>query len=138
MQENKIILKKLRFKNDNKNKSYNKIHKHFNNERKYFFKHSEMQKIKEDNNNDINYEAKEYNTKNNKDRLLQKKTERKKDEEDDYYTPTEKLFYEKRDIILQKRLEKLAETSYKEKYQKYNKALTKLPQHNDIPKIGPG
>ena len=40
MQENKIILKKLRFKNDNKNKSFTKIQKYFNNERKYFFKKS--------------------------------------------------------------------------------------------------
>ena len=138
MQENKIILKKLRFKNDNKNKSFTKIQKYFNNERKYFFKHSEMQKIKEDNSNEINLEKDEYNNNKNKEKLLQKKTERKKEDDNEYYTPAEKLFYEKRDIILQKKLEKLAQTSYKEKYQKYNKYLTRLPQHNDIPKIGPG
>ena len=67
---------------------------------------------------------------------MQRKKERKNEE--DYYTPAEKLFYEKRKIILQKKFEKLAQTSYKEKYKNYNKALTKLPQHNDIPKIGPG
>ena len=36
------------------------------------------------------------------------------------------------------KIQKMARTTFKEKYQQYYKALTKLPEHHDIPKVGPG
>ena len=130
MKVNNFIIGKLKFKNDNGNKNLDKIQKNYINEKSYFLNKSLPKKIIE---KTINHDTKKNKS---NDKFLQRKKERKNEE--DYYTPAEKLFYEKRKIILQKKFEKLAQTSYKEKYKNYNKALTKLPQHNDIPKIGPG
>ena len=53
-------------------------------------------------------------------------------------TPAERAFYQKKMKKLPEKIQKLAKTSFKEKYQQYYKALTKLPEHHDIPKVGPG
>lgn len=53
-------------------------------------------------------------------------------------TQAEKLFYEKKMKKLPDKIQKMARTTFKEKYQQYYKALTKLPEHHDIPKVGPG
>lgn len=53
-------------------------------------------------------------------------------------TPAEKLFEERRLKRLPEKIKKLTRTSFKEKYQTYYKSLTKLPEHHDIPKVGPG
>ena len=36
------------------------------------------------------------------------------------------------------RVEKKVQTSYKEKTEKFSQNLAKLPEHFDIPKVGPG
>lgn len=129
MKGSHFIHGKLKFKNDNNNKTFQEIQKKYLNEKRYYFNKSNQNKINEK-------EKKNIKIKINTEQFLQRKKERK--DEENYYTPAEKLFFEKRNIILQRKFEKLAQTSYKEKYKNYNKALTKLPQHNDIPKIGPG
>lgn len=53
-------------------------------------------------------------------------------------TPAERLFEEKRLKRLPEKIKKMTRTSFKEKYQTYYKSLTKLPEHHDIPKVGPG
>ena len=53
-------------------------------------------------------------------------------------TPAERAFYQKKMKKLPEKIQKMAKTSFKEKYQQYYKALTKLPEHHDIPKVGPG
>ena len=37
-------------------------------------------------------------------------------------------------LLIEKKLEK----THREKIQEYNQKLAKLPEHNDIPRVGPG
>ena len=53
-------------------------------------------------------------------------------------TAAEKLFYERKLKMMPQKIHLMARTSFKEKYQQYYKSLTKLPEHHDIPKVGPG
>jgi protein FAM32A len=56
----------------------------------------------------------------------------------DTRTPAEKLFDERKMNRLPEKIKKGLIISYKEKYENFNKALSKLPEHYDIPKVGPG
>lgn len=69
---------------------------------------------------------------------LEGKRSNKNEFNTDYMTQAEKLFYEKKMKRLPEKIKKMAKTTFKEKYQIYYKSLTKLPEHNDIPKVGPG
>lgn len=53
-------------------------------------------------------------------------------------TKAEKMFYMKKLKKLPDKIKKMSKTSFREKYQQYYKSLTKLPEHHDIPKVGPG
>ena len=56
----------------------------------------------------------------------------------DNRTAAEKLFEERKFNKLPDRIRKNLELSYKQKFENFNKTLTKLPEHYDIPKVGPG
>lgn len=56
----------------------------------------------------------------------------------DNRTEAEKRFDESRLRKLPDKIRKDLSTSYKKKYDSFNKNLSKLPEHFDIPKVGPG
>ena len=53
-------------------------------------------------------------------------------------TPSEIIFNSIRKKRMLERVEKKVQTSYKEKTEKFSQNLAKLPEHFDIPKVGPG
>ncbi|KAN0041158.1 hypothetical protein ACTFIV_003694 [Dictyostelium citrinum] len=53
-------------------------------------------------------------------------------------TDAEKKHKEKLNRKEQKRIDKLVNKSHKEKIEEYNKYLSSLSEHHDIPKVGPG
>ncbi|KAN0047477.1 hypothetical protein ACTA71_001859 [Dictyostelium dimigraforme] len=53
-------------------------------------------------------------------------------------TEAEKKHKEKLNRKEQKRIDKLVNKSHKEKIEEYNKYLSSLSEHHDIPKVGPG
>lgn len=60
------------------------------------------------------------------------------DEINDTRTTAEKRFDAMKLKRLPDRIEKEVKVSFKQKYEEYNKNLNKLPEHYDIPKVGPG
>jgi hypothetical protein len=56
----------------------------------------------------------------------------------DNRTAAEKLFEERKLKRLPDKIKKTLQTNFKQKYQNYSKMLSKLPEHYDIPKVGPG
>ena len=68
---------------------------------------------------------------------INKKSERPKGLLDDL-TPSERLYYERKLNRLPEKISKNLQMTYKQKYENFNKSLSKLPVHNDIPKVGPG
>ncbi|KAM9976474.1 hypothetical protein ACTFIR_010315 [Dictyostelium discoideum] len=53
-------------------------------------------------------------------------------------TDAEKKHKEKLNRKEQKRIDKLVNKSHKEKIEEYNKYLSSLSEHHDVPKVGPG
>ncbi|EAL65469.1 DUF1754 family protein [Dictyostelium discoideum AX4] len=53
-------------------------------------------------------------------------------------TDAEKKHKEKLSRKEQKRIDKLVNKSHKEKIEEYNKYLSSLSEHHDVPKVGPG
>jgi protein FAM32A len=65
------------------------------------------------------------------------------EEEDDYIQVVEKTDAEKRfDKVRQQReriaVEKMADKSYRERIDEFNKKISSESEHHDIPKVGPG
>jgi protein FAM32A len=56
----------------------------------------------------------------------------------DTRTAAEKLFDERRMKRLPEKIKKNINTTYKNRYESFTKSLSKLPEHYDIPKVGPG
>ncbi len=56
----------------------------------------------------------------------------------DDMTPAERVYYERKLNRLPEKIRKSLQTTYKQKYDTFNKTLSKLPTHYDIPKVGPG
>lgn len=67
-----------------------------------------------------------------------KKIEPIKDDFIDTRTNAEKLFDERRLKRLPEKIRKNLDLNFKKKFENYNKLLSKLPEHYDIPKVGPG
>jgi len=55
-----------------------------------------------------------------------------------YLTPAEKRHKEKLLKKEKERIDKIINKSHKEKVEEYNKYLSSLSEHHDIPKVGPG
>ncbi|KAI8898068.1 hypothetical protein BC833DRAFT_591139 [Globomyces pollinis-pini] len=53
-------------------------------------------------------------------------------------TAAELKFLEVKQKRLNEKVEKLAEKSHKERVNEFNTYLSKLSEHNDIPRVGPG
>jgi protein FAM32A len=53
-------------------------------------------------------------------------------------TKAEKEFKERWDKNFEKRINQKVQETHRDKVEKFNKALTDLPEQYDIPKIGPG
>jgi protein FAM32A len=53
-------------------------------------------------------------------------------------TPAERLYYQRKLNRLPEKIKKSLQMTYKQKYEIFNKVLSKLPEHYDIPKVGPG
>jgi protein FAM32A len=53
-------------------------------------------------------------------------------------TSAERLYYQRKLNRLPEKIKKGLHMTYKQKYENFNKALSKLPEHYDIPKVGPG
>jgi hypothetical protein len=60
------------------------------------------------------------------------------DNQDDQMTAYEKAFYERKMKKLPEKIKNNLILSYKEKSEQFKESLSKLPQHYDIPKVGPG
>jgi len=60
------------------------------------------------------------------------------DEINDQRTAAEKRFDAMKLKRLPEKIEKDIKVSFKQKFEEYNKNLNKLPEHYDIPKVGPG
>lgn len=60
------------------------------------------------------------------------------DEINDQRTAAEKRFDAMKLKRLPEKIEREKKVSFKNKYEEYNKNLNKLPEHYDIPKVGPG
>jgi hypothetical protein len=60
------------------------------------------------------------------------------DEINDHRTAAEKRFDAMKLKRLPEKIEKEKKVSFKNKYEEYSKNLNKLPEHYDIPKVGPG
>jgi protein FAM32A len=58
--------------------------------------------------------------------------------ENDTRTAAEKLFDERKLKKLPEKIKKEINVTFKQKYENYNKNLSRLPEHYDIPKVGPG
>jgi protein FAM32A len=74
----------------------------------------------------------------NKDKII---IQNNKIEEDVLYknlTHSEKQFLNRKLNRLPDKIKKTLQTTYKQKYENFNKSLSKLPEHYDIPKVGPG
>jgi protein FAM32A len=56
----------------------------------------------------------------------------------DHRTESQRRYDEKRRQNLLKEAPKEAQVTFREKVEKYNKLLASIPEHHDIPKIGPG
>jgi protein FAM32A len=56
----------------------------------------------------------------------------------DTRTEAERLFDERRMKRIPEKIKKSLATTYKQRYEAFNKQLSKLPEHYDIPKVGPG
>ncbi|KAG5439771.1 hypothetical protein PCANB_000053 [Pneumocystis canis] len=53
-------------------------------------------------------------------------------------TPTEQRFEEVWRKRMDERVQKTATKSHRERVAEFNKKLSELSEHNDIPKVGPG
>ncbi|OMJ25004.1 Protein FAM32A-like [Smittium culicis] len=53
-------------------------------------------------------------------------------------TASEERFKRIQDKRKKEKIEKFISKSHKEKVQEFNERLDKLPEHNDMPKVGPG
>ncbi|PVU88155.1 hypothetical protein BB559_005700, partial [Furculomyces boomerangus] len=62
----------------------------------------------------------------------------KKDVPSDGRTENERKFKEVQEKRKRSRIEKLISKSHKEKVQEFNEKLDRLPEHHDMPKVGPG
>lgn len=62
----------------------------------------------------------------------------KTNKQSDTRTDAEKLFDERRLKRLPEKIKKNVNVTYKQKYENFTKSLSKLPEHYDIPKVGPG
>ena len=73
-------------------------------------------------------------------RTLEEQIEHTNKLKDNYDTRTaaEKAFQERKLKRLPEKILKDLQTNYKQKYEHFNKSLSKLPEHYDIPKVGPG
>lgn len=60
------------------------------------------------------------------------------DEINDQRTAAEKRFDAMKLKRLPEKIEKETKVTFKNKYEEYSKNLNKLPEHYDIPKVGPG
>lgn len=60
------------------------------------------------------------------------------DNHSDQMTEHEKAFYERKMKKLPEKIKNNLILSYKEKTEQFKDSLSKLPQHYDIPKVGPG
>jgi hypothetical protein len=58
--------------------------------------------------------------------------------ENDNRTAAERLYDERRINKLPEKIKKEINETFKKKYDTYYKSLSKLPEHYDIPKVGPG
>jgi protein FAM32A len=56
----------------------------------------------------------------------------------DHLTPAERRYMEQKQKIDMEKMAKVANKSYKDRMQDFNQYLTKLSEHYDIPKVGPG
>ncbi|KAJ3323688.1 hypothetical protein HDV06_001418 [Boothiomyces sp. JEL0866] len=55
-----------------------------------------------------------------------------------YKTPTELKHEKIQKMRLEEKIEKAAEKSHKERVADFNKYLSSLSEHHDIPRVGPG
>ncbi|KAJ2776597.1 hypothetical protein GGI15_004795 [Coemansia interrupta] len=53
-------------------------------------------------------------------------------------TEAERLFQEAQQKRRQERIEKLAAKSHRDRIKEFNDKLERTPEHNDMPKVGPG
>jgi protein FAM32A len=58
--------------------------------------------------------------------------------DNDNRTEAERLFDERKLKKLPEKIKKEVTTNFKQKYENYSKNLSRLPEHYDIPKVGPG
>lgn len=56
----------------------------------------------------------------------------------DTRTQAQKMFDERRLKKLPEKIKKNLNVTFKQRFETFNKALSKLPEHYDIPKVGPG
>jgi hypothetical protein len=59
-------------------------------------------------------------------------------QDNDNRTAAERLFDERKLNKLPDKIKKEIDLTFKKKYEEFNKKLSKLPEHYDIPKVGPG
>lgn len=53
-------------------------------------------------------------------------------------TKAEEAFKKHHEKIFDKNIDENVKKTHRAKVEKYNKLLTDLPEHNDIPRVGPG
>lgn len=94
--------------------------------------------LNDDEENYLNELANQAKGGDNENNSKNKNNKRNIPETVDYRTEAEKLFEERRMKNLPEKMRKNLIMSYKERYEKFNKTLSKLPEHYDIPKVGPG
>lgn len=59
-------------------------------------------------------------------------------EDTDSRTPAEKAFDEKRRKLEEREIKKIANKTYRQRVEEFNQYVSKLSEHYDIPKVGPG
>jgi protein FAM32A len=135
-----IIPGKLKLKNAKHDKVFNQMKKIITKDIKTIKPTKSFLNLEEDqnynNDNDISSQSKEEKI---------EKTQKTKEEDDlekygflDTRTQAEKLFDERRLKRLPEMVKRNANVTFKQKLEVYNKSLSKLPEHYDIPKVGPG
>lgn len=68
----------------------------------------------------------------------QKPLEKKKKIAIEELTPTEMNFKKYHEKVFEKNIDQKIRATHKEKVEKFNKKLTDLAEHYDIPRVGPG
>lgn len=74
----------------------------------------------------------------NKEETEENKNENEKQGDNKFKTPAELSFGLAKKKRIMERVNKKLESSHKEKIEKFNKNLSKLSDHFDIPRVGPG